>query len=155
MRFYIFILSVVSEVLSSRPTITINIKDNPSVLDVARLMSKNRLGSVIMIKENNKPLGIITERDILKKVSAENRKAQEVAAAEIMSSPVLTIKAIDSIDTAAEVMTRNKVKRLIVLEQDDSIVGVLSVSDIIRKLGKILADDYNRYRSLRAVLDLQ
>jgi CBS domain-containing protein len=125
------------------------------VLDVARLMSKNRLGSVIMIKENNKPLGIITERDILKKVSAENRKAQEVAAAEIMSSPVLTIKAIDSIDTAAEVMTRNKVKRLIVLEQDDSIVGVLSVSDIIRKLGKILADDYNRYRSLRAVLDLQ
>jgi signal-transduction protein with cAMP-binding, CBS, and nucleotidyltransferase domain len=155
MRFYIFILSVVSEVLSSRPTITINIKDNPSVLDVARLMSKNRLGSVIMIKENNKPLGIITERDILKKVSAENRKAQEVAAAEIMSSPVLTIKAIDSIDTAAEVMTRNKVKRLIVLEQDDSIVGVLSVSDIIRRLGKILADDYNRYRSLRAVLDLQ
>jgi signal-transduction protein with cAMP-binding, CBS, and nucleotidyltransferase domain len=125
------------------------------VLDVARLMSKNSLGSVIMIKENNKPLGIITERDILKKVSAENRKAQEVPAAEIMSSPVLTIKAIDSIDTAAEVMTRNKVKRLIVLEQDDSIVGVLSVSDIIRKLGKILADDYNRYRSLRAVLDLQ
>lgn len=108
-----------------------------------------------MIKENNKPLGIITERDILKKVSAENRKAQEVPAAEIMSSPVLTIKAIDSIDTAAEVMTRNKVKRLIVLEQDDSIVGVLSVSDIMRKLGKILADDYNRYRSLRAVLDLQ
>lgn len=118
-------------------------------------MSKNKIRSVVVINVNNKPVGIITERDILKKIASENKKAQDVPAVEVMSSPLFTIRAIDSIDTAAEIMTRNKVKRLVVQEQDGSITGILSVSDIAHKLAKILADDYNRYRSLRTVLDLQ
>lgn len=148
-------MSAVSEIVSSRPLITINTKNNPSALDVAKLMSKNKIGSVVVINVNNKPVGIITERDILRKIASENKKAQEVPAVEVMSSPLFTIRAIDSINTAAEIMTRNKVKRLVVQEQDGSITGILSVSDIAHKLAKILADDYNRYRSLRAVLDLQ
>lgn len=148
-------MSAVSEIVSSRPLITINTKNNPSALDVAKLMSKNKIGSVVVINVNNKPVGIITERDILRKIASENKKAQEVPAVEVMSSPLFTIRAIDSIDAAAEIMTRNKVKRLVVQEQDGSITGILSVSDIAHKLAKILADDYNRYRSLRAVLDLQ
>lgn len=148
-------MSAVSEIVSSRPLITINTQNNPSALDVAKLMSKNKIRSVVVINVNNKPVGIITERDILKKIASENKKAQDVPAVEVMSSPLFTIRAIDSIDTAAEIMTRNKVKRLVVQEQDGSITGILSVSDIAHKLAKILADDYNRYRSLRTVLDLQ
>ena len=148
-------MSAVSEIVSSRPLITINTQNNPSALDVAKLMSKNKIGSVVVINVNNKPVGIITERDILRKIASENKKAQDVPAVEVMSSPLFTIRAMDSIDTAAEIMTRNKVKRLVVQEQDGSITGILSVSDIAHKLAKILADDYNRYRSLRTVLDLQ
>ncbi len=71
-----------------------------------------------------------------------------------MSSPLVTVKSIDSIDTAAETMAKNKVKRLVVLEQDGSMVGILSISDIARKLAKILTEDYSRYRSLRNLLDI-
>jgi CBS domain-containing protein len=151
-------MSVVSEIIPKKTVVTIDINDNPSALDVAKLMAKHRIGSVVVIEGNNnnnkKPVGIITERDIIKKVSAQNKSADQVAVRHIMSSPLVSINAIDSIDTAAETIAENKVKRLVVLEQDGSMVGILSVSDIAKKLAKILTEDYNRYRSLRNLLDM-
>jgi len=141
--------------MSKREVVTVDINDNPSVLDVAKLMAKHRIGSVVVVEySNNKPIGIITERDIIKKVSAQNKVADQVAVRHIMSSPLIAVKSIDSIDTAAEAMAKNKVKRLVVLEQDGTIIGVLSVSDIAKKLAKILTEDYSRYRSLRNMLDV-
>ena len=152
-------MSVVSEIMPQKAVVTVDINDNPSALDVAKLMAKHRIGSVVVIEGNNnnkkkKPVGIITERDIIKKVSAQNKSADQVAVRHIMSSPLVSINSIDSIDTAAETIAENKVKRLVVLEQDGSMVGILSVSDIAKKLAKILTEDYNRYRSLRNLLDM-
>jgi CBS domain-containing protein len=134
--------------------VTVDINDNPSALDVAKLMAKNGIGSVVVIEGDIKrPVGMITERDIIKKVTAQNKSADQVAVRHIMSSPLITVKSIDSIDTAAETIAGNRVKRLVVLEQDGSMVGILSVSDIAKKLAKILTQDYSRYRSLRNLLD--
>lgn len=148
-------MSVVSEIIPpERVVVTVDINDNPSALDVSKLMAKHRIGSIVVIEGNNKkPVGIITERDIIKKVSAQNKSADQVAVRHIMSSPLITVKSIDSVDTAAETIAENKIKRLVVLEQDGSMVGILSVSDIAKKLAKILTEDYNRYRSLRNLLD--
>ena|SRR5829696_8827840 len=148
-------MSVVSEIMPQKAVVTVDIDDNPSALDVAKLMAKHRIGSVLVIEgDNKKPVGIVTERDIIKKVSAQNKSADQVAVRHIMSSPLIAVKSIDSIDTAAEAMAKNKVKRLVVLEQDGTIIGVLSVSDIAKKLAKILTEDYSRYRSLRNMLDV-
>ena len=141
--------------MSPKALVTINVDSSPSAFDVARLMAKDGVGSVVVVGEGNKPLGIITERDLLKKVSAQNKEARQIAAKDIMSSPLFTIKAIDSVETAAEAMVKNKVKRLVIVEQDGSIAGILSMSDIVKKLAKILTDDYNRYRSLKDMLDSQ
>jgi CBS domain-containing protein len=148
-------VSVVSEIIpQERVVVTVDINDNPSALDVSKLMAKHRIGSIVVIEGNNKkPVGIITERDIIKKVSAQNKSADQVAVRHIMSSPLITVKSIDSVDTAAETIAENKIKRLVVLEQDGSMVGILSVSDIAKKLAKILTEDYNRYHSLRNLLD--
>lgn len=148
-------MSVVSEIIpQERVVVTVDINDNPSALDVSKLMAKHRIGSIVVIEGNNKkPVGIVTERDIIKKVSAQNKSADQVAVRRIMSSPLITVKSIDSVDTAAETIAENKIKRLVVLEQDGSMVGILSVSDIAKKLAKILTEDYNRYRSLRNLLD--
>jgi CBS domain-containing protein len=148
-------VSVVSEIMPQKKVVvTVDINDNPSALDVAKLMAKHRIGSIVVIEGNNKsPVGMVTERDIIKKVTAQNKSADQVAVKHIMSSPLVTIKSIDSIDTAAERIAENRVKRLVVLEQDGSMVGILSVSDIAKKLAKILTEDYSRYRSLRNLLD--
>lgn len=149
-------MSVVSEIIpQERVVVTVDINDNPSALDVSKLMAKHRIGSIVVIEGNNKkPVGIVTERDIIKKVSAQNKSADQVAVRHIMSSPLITVKSIDSVDTAAETLAENKIKRLVVLEQDGSMVGILSISDIVKKLAKILTEDYSRYRSLRNLLDI-
>ena len=148
-------MRVVSEIMPQKKVVvTVDINDNPSALDVAKLMAKHRIGSVVVIEgQNKRPVGMITERDIIKKVTAQNKSADQVEVRHIMSSPLITVKSIDSIDTAAETIADNRVKRLVVLEQDGSMVGILSVSDIAKKLAKILTQDYSRYRSLRNLLD--
>jgi CBS domain-containing protein len=147
-------VSVVSEIMPKRVVVTIDINTNPSIVDVARLMAKHRIGSVVVVEpNNNKPIGIITESDIIKKVIAQKKVAGQVAVRHIMSSPLVVVKSIDSIDTAAEAMVKNKVKRLVVLEQDGAMIGVLSVTDIAKRLAKIMTDDYGRYRSLRNILE--
>lgn len=145
-------MSAVSEIMSEK-LVTVSGDANASVLDAVNIMVKNKVGSVIVIV-SGKPAGIVTERDILKKVSAHNKIPQDVFVRSIMSTPLVTVKAFDSVDTAASIMSKNKIKRLPVIEADGTLVGILSVSDIAKSLAKILADDYNRYRSLKAMLEL-
>jgi CBS domain-containing protein len=147
-------MSAVSEIMSPKKIVAASLKRSLSALDVAKLMIKNRVGSVVLVDGDEKPVGIVTERDLLKKVSASSKPAKSIAVKSIMSSPVLTIKAFDSIETAAAVMAKNKVKRLVVLEDDGSLAGVLSATDIARKLAKILTNDYSRYGHMKAILDL-
>ena len=155
-RNFMYSVSVVSEIMPQKKVVvTMDINENPSALDVAKLMTKHRIGSIVVTEGSNKrPVGIVTERDIIKKVTAQNKSADQVAIRHIMSSPLVTVKSIDSIDTAAETIAENKIKRLVVLEQDGSMVGILSVSDIAKKLAKILTEDYSRFRSLRNLLDI-
>lgn len=147
-------MSAVSEIMSPKKLVVTSIKRSPSALDVSKLMIKNKVGSVVLVEDSGKPVGIVTERDLLKKVAASNKLAKSIAVKNIMSSPVITIKAYDSIETAAAAMAKNKIKRLVVLEDNGSCVGVLSATDIAKRLAKILADEYNRYGRMKAILDL-
>ena len=148
----LYVVSAVSEIMSAG-AITVDGGLDLSALDIAGRLAKSRTGAVV-VTEKGRPAGIITERDILKKVSVQNKRPQDVPAKSIMSSPLVTVKAFDSVDTAAAAMTKNKIKRLPVLEADGSLAGMISATDIAKKLGKILADDYTRFRSLGPVMEL-
>ena len=147
-------MSAVSEIMPTRKIVTLGFESTPSALDAVSLMIREKVGSVVVVDHSGKPVGIVTERDILKKVTGLNKDPKNIATQEIMSRPVRTIKTFDSIDTAAQIMTKNKIKRVVVVEQDGSPVGVLSITDITRKLARILATDYTRYGHLKAMLDL-
>lgn len=131
----------------------VSVESSGTAADAVAAMVKNRVGAVIVLQKD-RPAGIITERDLLKKISARGVTPEQVSAKSIMSSPLVTVRAIDSINTAAATMAKNRVKRLPVVEDDGSIAGIISVTDIAIKLAKILADDNSRYRSLRSTLDL-
>jgi signal-transduction protein with cAMP-binding, CBS, and nucleotidyltransferase domain len=109
---------------------------------------------VIVIDKKTKPIGIITEKDLVRRVCLKNMSASRFAVEEIMSSPLITIMAYDSVDTASRIMTHNQIKHLVVLEEDNRICGLLSVTDITKHLAEILLNDYNRYRSLRSLIDM-
>ena len=147
-------MSSVSEIMSSNDIVTVPTDSQKTAEDVANLMIKKKVGSVIVIDKKMQPVGIITERDIIKRVCSKNIYPNKIQVEEIMSSPLITIMSYDSVDTASRIMIKNKIKHLGVLEEDNRITGLLSVTDITKKLAKILLDDHNRHRSLRFAIDL-
>jgi signal-transduction protein with cAMP-binding, CBS, and nucleotidyltransferase domain len=146
-------MSSVSEIMSEKEIVTICSESGKTAQDTASLMIKKKVGSVVVIDKKAEPVGIITERDLVKRVCLKNVVASRIKAEEIMSSPLITVMSYDSIDTASRIMSKNKIKRLVVLEEDNRITGLLSITDITRQLARILLDDYNRYRSLRFAVD--
>lgn len=147
-------MSSVSEIMSEKEIVTAVADTGKSAQDVAQMMVKKKVGSVIIINKKGNPIGIVTERDIVKRVCLKDVAASRIKLEEIMSAPLISIMSYDSIDTASRVMVMNNIKHLAVLEEDNRIVGLLSVTDITRRLAKILLDDYSRYRSLRFAVDL-
>jgi signal-transduction protein with cAMP-binding, CBS, and nucleotidyltransferase domain len=147
-------MSSVSEIMSAKEIVTAVADTGKSAQDIAQMMVKEKVGSVIIIDKKGIPIGIVTERDIVTRVCLKDVAASRIKLEEIMSTPLISVMSYDSIDTASLVMIKNNIKRLAVLEEDDRIVGLLSVTDITRRLAKILLDDYSRYRSLRFAVDL-
>lgn len=147
-------VSAVSEIMSSEDTVTITSESGNTARDVAEVMVKKGISSVIVIDKKTKPIGIVTEKDLVRRVCLKDMSASRFAVEEIMSSPLITIMAYDSVDTASRIMTHNQIKHLVVLEEDNRICGLLSVTDITKHLAEILLNDYNRYRSLRSLIDM-
>jgi predicted transcriptional regulator len=146
-------MSAVSELMSKKNVVSIQSNSEITALDISKLMVKNKVGSVLVLDSANFPIGIITERDIIKKVCITNTLPNDMKADKIMSSPVITIMSYDSIETAAQKMTNYKIKRLPVLEENQQIASILSLTDITKHLSKILVDDYKRFRFLKSIFE--
>lgn len=147
------VMSAVSEIMPKKKVISIKSNSEVTALDISKLMVKNTIGSVLVINPQNFPVGIITERDIIKKVCIKNILPNDINFRKIMSSPVITIMSYDSIETAAQKMTNNKIKRLPVLEDNQEIVSILGIRDITKHLSKILVDEYKRFGFLKSVIE--
>ncbi len=100
---------------------------NTTVARAAKLMAKRGVGSIIITK-SKKPLGILTERDLLMKVVSVDLKPSKVRVGKIMSTPITTIGPDADIIEAARVMVRNKIRRLPVIERG-KLIGILTASD--------------------------
>ena len=95
-------------------------------------MLENEIGSLIIIdpKDNEKPIRIITERDMNNRVVAENKLPSEVVCRDIMSSPVSSISPNIKLTTAMHQMATQHIKRLVVIE-NQKMIGIISQSDIL------------------------
>jgi len=122
----------------SRPVITED--EDVSVTIVSEDMELSGIGCVVITKED-KPTGIITDRDIAIKIRATKRRASEVKAKEMMSSPLVTIKPGVSVEEAGELLAENNIRRLPVME-NDKLVGIISVRNILTKAPKHIKKFY-------------
>jgi CBS domain-containing protein len=89
---------LVRDVMSS-PVITTG--EEESVDEVAKLMKAQRLGSIIVTDNEGRPIGVITERDLVTRVLSENKLPSDLKAKEVMSSPLVTIKPDETLSNAA------------------------------------------------------
>jgi len=125
---------LVKDVMSS-PVVTTE-EEAPSN-NVALLMDKNKVGAVVVTNKEGKPLGIITERDLVIRVLAKNLKPDAINAREIMTSPLVTIEPEATISEAARRMNRLDIRRLGVLYKGD-LVGIISSKDILNVMPELI-----------------
>lgn len=112
----------------------ITIPEDSKVIDVVRIFVEASVHGVVVMNEKNEPLGAVSEIDIPK---AFGRDFSKVRVTEIMSSPVKTINMEKTIKEAGEVMKDKHVHRLMVVDENNRIRGILSVSDIMKDTYKI------------------
>lgn len=113
-----------------------SLPENATAMDAAKYMTDMNVGSVIITDEKDKPVGIVTDRDIVTKVIANEKEANLVRLKEIMNSPVITINVEKDIIDATRLMAEYWIRRLPVVDQTGKIVGVLSLDDILIFLGQ-------------------
>jgi CBS domain-containing protein len=106
------------------------VRPNSTINEVVRKMNKFEIGSII-VADNEKPVGIITERDILRRVLEVTVASEAMKAKEIMSSPILTIDSQATTEEAATLMNSKRIKKLPVLE-DRKLIGIVTSTDIVR-----------------------
>jgi CBS domain-containing protein len=125
---------LVKDAMSS-PVVTLD--EDETSNRVARLMDENDLGCVIVTNKAGKPLGIITERDLVKRVLSKNLKPDAVKSKDIMTSPLVTIEPDATISDAARRMSRLDIRRLAVLYKGN-LVGVISSKDILGVMPELI-----------------
>ena len=121
-------LSLKVEDIMVREVITID--ENSTVKEAAEVMNRFEIGSLIAIR-NRKAIGIVTERDLLKRVVAKSKSSAKTKVKNIMSSPLVIVKPDTDLEDAVRMMFQMKIKKLPVVDEK-RLVGLVSLTDIAR-----------------------
>ena len=125
---------LVKDTMSS-PVVTMG-EDAPSD-KVARVMDENKVGAVVVTNKDGKPLGIITEKDLVIRVLSKNLRPDSVKAKDIMTTPLMTIDPEATISEAARKMSRMDIRRIGVLYKGN-LVGLLSSKDVLGVMPELI-----------------
>src|SRR5215207_4298014 len=119
---------------------------NPSntAQEAAKKMRDKEVSSLVVTDSEDKPMGIVTERDLVRQVCTKDVSSNSIIVHHIMSSPIATIDANSSVEVAADIMIQDKVRHLIVMKGENKVIGIITSSDFIDYLGdKLNLDDVN------------
>ncbi|KPV64372.1 MAG: Inosine-5'-monophosphate dehydrogenase [Candidatus Bathyarchaeota archaeon BA2] len=108
----------------------VTVETEATVQEAVDLMNKHEIGCLVVVLKG-KPVGIITERDLLKRVLAQSRDPEKIKVPEIMSAPLIVGKPEMKIENAVKLMFKSKIKKLPVV-QKGRLVGIVTLTDLTR-----------------------
>jgi len=106
----------------------ITIQEDKSALDAAKLISEKDISFLVIVKDG-KPIGVITEKDFVRKIAAQDKQASLIPLSKIMSYKFRWVEPSTEIEDAVQKMLNHNIRRLIVLE-DGKLVGVITQTDL-------------------------
>lgn len=126
---------------------------NPVIVDpntscgrIARLMRDHKIGSVILADKNGKPVGIVTERDLVHRVMALEKDPDMCYAHQVSSKPVVAVGVHADVDMVVDLMNDYKIRRIVIVDEKDKIVGIVTTDDLskgLREMSEELAVKYH------------
>jgi len=109
-----------------------------SVFDAIQLMCLKDISS-LLITQDEKLLGIFTERDYIRKLILKGKHSNDTSICEVMTADPITVSPENTVDECMRLMTKNRIRHLPVLDQDN-LIGVISIGDLVHQV----IDDQNK-----------
>lgn len=124
----------------------ITVNEKQTLREGSKFMYQHNIGGLVVLMDtsNNenaeidKPIGIITERDIARLVAFSSNLSTDTAISEVMSKPLITINQNSSIKEVTDLMQKNDIRRLPIVDNKGKLVGIITAKDILRSLMEFL-----------------
>ncbi len=124
-------MNQVSDILARKESNAISVIPSSTVLEALKLMAEKNIGSVIVMEED-KYIGIVTERDYSRKVVLKGKNSLSALVSEIMSTDLPHVRPQDSIEHCMTLMSNNNIRYLPVFE-NEKLVGIISITDVVKQ----------------------
>jgi len=121
--------STISEILSRKGSAAWSISPDASVFEAIQLMAEKNVGAVL-VTENGKLVGILSERDYTRKVVLKGKASKTTPVREVLSSQIIRVSPSHTVEDCMRLMTDHRIRHLPVLE-GDKILGVVSIGDLV------------------------
>ena len=131
-------MTLLKDLLAREPRI-VSVPPTATVLDAVKAMAEANCGSTIVM-DGERPAGIFTERDLMKRVLLQDRDVDQVQVAVVMTTDLVVAKPGDSVGTAILLMDKHHIRHLPVMDEGGTVLGVLSIRDLIREEVKEMRD---------------
>ncbi|CBL43649.1 CBS domain protein [gamma proteobacterium HdN1] len=123
----------VRDILRSKPSAYVySVRPDSKVLDAIKLMSEKGVGA-LLVTENDKVVGVISERDYARKVVLMARSSHQAEVREIMTADVISVDPTQSMESCMELMTEKRIRHLPVIENDE-LIGMISIGDLVKNI---------------------
>ena len=134
----------VSDIMTKNP---VTVSPAARADEVAHLMREKGISSVILVT-NGKPVGIVTERDLVHRVLALDKDPKSLMAADICTKPVIAVSIHSPVEDAVGTMNEHKIRRLVVIDDLDHVVGIVTTDDVGYNLKSMSEELAIKYLSL-------
>ena len=119
------------------------VEPGTSIREIAQMMRDADIGSV-PVGENDRLVGIVTDRDIICRGIADSADCNGLTARDVMSKPIIYCRADDELEYALRIMEKNKIRRLPVIDENKRLAGILALGDISEIGGQEMAGEVMR-----------
>jgi CBS domain-containing protein len=124
--------TTVNQLLNSKNDEIFSVTPSALVIDAIKMMDEKKVGALLVI-ENDKLAGIISERDYTRKVILKNRSSAKTKVSEIMTSSLKTADPSQSLDECMVIMSHSHIRHLPVV-RDGQVIGILSIMDVVKNI---------------------
>ena len=122
----------VADILTLKGSFVYSLTTHASVYDALKMLAEKNVGALMVI-EDEKLLGIFSERDYARKIILQGKASHDTPVNEIMTKTVITVQSADSIEQCMELMTKNKIRHLPVVNEG-KVAGIISIGDVVMSI---------------------
>lgn len=119
-------------ILQDKGQRVVTLRDGDDLQQAAQILDQNRIGAAVALDRRGKVAGVLSERDIIRRVAEQGAAALRMTVGEAMTRDVITASPSDSIDEGLELMTDRRIRHLPIVSEGE-LVGIVSIGDLVKR----------------------